>query len=229
MGAAMVAPAAADNYRRIRDELPDEVQIVVASKTRSAAEVACVIEAGATVIGHNYVQEAEAMLAELGDGAARAEWHMIGHLQRNKINRALPTFDVIQSLDSSRLARALDRRADGPVRVLVEVNVAGEGSKSGVPFEEATGLVELAGALENLRVEGLMTMEPYLPDPEQARPYFVRMRQLFEDLKARALPGVDMRTLSMGMTHSYEAAVQEGANMVRIGTAIFGPRGRRSV
>lgn len=220
----MAASRAADNYRRIRDSLPDGVSIVVAAKTRTAAEVGAVIEAGATAVGHNYVQEAEAMQAELGEAASGAEWHMIGHLQRNKVNRALPVFDVVQSLDSLRLAQAIDRRADSPVRVLIEVNVGGESTKSGVPFRDAARLVEEAGALEGLRVEGLMAMEPYLQDPEEARPYFVRMRRLFEEIGERGVPGVAMRTLSLGMTHSYAVAVEEGANMVRIGTAIFGPR-----
>jgi hypothetical protein len=221
----MSGAEAAGNYRRIRDLLSEDVRIVVAAKGRTAEEVAAVIEAGATLIGHNYVQEAEEMRAALGESAGRAEWHMIGHLQRNKINRALPLFDMIQSLDSLRLARALDRRAESALRVLIEVNVAGEGSKSGVPFDEAERLAEAAASLGSLRVEGLMTMEPYLPDPEETRPYFRRMRGLFDRLREQGLPNVDMRILSMGMTHSYGVAAEEGANMVRIGTAIFGPRG----
>ncbi len=221
----MPRPSPADNYRRIRDSLPSEVTLVVAAKGRAPAEVAQVIEAGATAIGENYVQEAEAHLAAVDARAGRAEWHLIGHLQRNKVNRALPLFDVIQSVDSLRLARAVDRRADDPVRALVEVNVGGEQSKFGTPPEQVrTLLCELAG-LENLRVEGLMTMEPYSADPEEARPYFLRMRRLFEEMGDLDAPNVQMRTLSMGMTNSYRVAVEEGANMVRIGTAVFGPRG----
>lgn len=221
----MSASEAAENYRSIREKVPDHVRIVVAAKERTAEEVAAVIAAGARIIGHNYVQDAEAMRAELGDAADRAEWHMIGHLQRNKINRALPIFDMIQSLDSLRLARGLNRRADGPVRALIEVNVGDESSKSGIPPDQVPKLAEEVGPVGNLRVEGLMTVEPYLPDPERTRPFFVRMRELFEELKGRDLPNVEMRILSMGMTHSYMPAVQEGSNMVRLGTAIFGPRG----
>jgi hypothetical protein len=213
-----------ENYRRIRKSLPPEVALVVAAKGRTAEEVAGVIEAGAPIVGHNYVQEAQAMRAALGPAAASAEWHMIGHLQRNKVNRALPLFEVIQSLDSPRLARALSSRAECPVRACVEVNIAGEESKYGVPPGGVRALLEEAAALPNLRVEGLMTMEPYREDPEEARPFFRRMRELFEELKGLDLPGLDLRVLSMGMTNSYRVAVEEGANMVRVGTAIFGPR-----
>ncbi len=215
-----------ENYRRIRDELPPEVALLVAAKGRTAEELAEVIEAGATLIGQNYVQETEAVRAELGAGAEAAEWHLIGHLQRNKVNRALPLFDVIQSVDSIRLARAIGGRAAGNVRVCVEVNVGGEASKYGVSPEAAASLVEQMSALGNLRVEGLMTMEPYCEDPEDARPYFRRMRDLFQDLGALRGPNVPMQVLSMGMTHSWRVAVEEGANMVRVGTAIFGPRHR---
>ena len=220
----MAAGQIAENYRRIRDELPEHVTIVAAAKTRSPEEIAQAIEAGVTIIGENYVQEAEEAAGALGEAARRAEWHMIGHLQRNKVNKALPVFDVIQSLDSARLARALDGRAEGPVRALLEVNVAGEQSKYGVPPEEARGLLEEIAALRHVRVEGLMTMEPYFEDAERARPYLRRARELFEELAALDLPNVQMRTLSMGMTNSYRVAAEEGANMVRIGTAIFGPR-----
>jgi len=214
----------AANYLRIRDSIPEHVALLVAAKTRRPEEIAEVIEAGATVIGENYVQEAQAARAALGGLAGRAEWHMIGHLQRNKVNKALTLFDVIQTVDSVRLASAISGRASAPVRVYVEVNVGGEQSKSGVAFDEAADLVRAISEMDNLRLEGLMTMEPYFEDPELARPYFRRMRELFEELRGLGLPNVDMRVLSMGMTHSYRVAIEEGANMVRIGTAIFGPR-----
>ena len=216
--------SAGDNYRRIRDALPPEVTLVVAAKGRSPEEVAEVIEAGADAVGENYVQEAARHREALGEGAAGTEWHLIGHLQRNKVNQALPLFDVIQSVDSMRLARAIDRRAAGPVRVLVEVNIGGEESKFGAPPESVPDLLRGVAELQNVRVEGLMTMEPPLADPNDARPYFRRMRGLFEEAGGLGLPGVEMRVLSMGMTRSYSVAVEEGANMVRIGTAIFGPR-----
>jgi len=215
----------ADNYRRIREELPSDVTLVVAAKGRTPEEVAEVVEAGATVIGENYVQEAEAARTALGEAAERVEWHLIGHLQRNKVNKALPLFDLIQSVDSERLARAISGRAEKPVRAYVEVNIGGEGSKFGVPPEHVTDLVRRLAGLKSLRIEGLMTMAPYCEDPEEARPYLRRMRGIFEELKGLDVPGVRMDVLSMGMTSSYRVAVEEGANMVRIGTAIFGPRG----
>jgi len=214
----------ADNYRRIRDSLPPEVTIVVAVKGRTAGEVAEVIEAGATAIGHNQVQAAERMRMDLGPAAGSVEWHLIGHLQRNKINRALPLFDTMQSVDSLRLAQALNERAERPVTVYVEVNVGGEDTKCGVSPEATRPLLEGIISLPRVRVEGLMTMEPYCENPEDARPYFRRMRELFVGLKALKAPNIEMKFLSMGVTNSYSVAVQERANMVRIGTAIFGRR-----
>jgi pyridoxal phosphate enzyme (YggS family) len=214
-----VSPA--DNYRRIRDELPPRVELVVAAKWRAPWDVADVIKAGARTIGQNYVQEAQKLLATLGEAAREAEWHMIGRLQRNKINTALPLFDVFQSVDSLRLARAINQRAEGPLRALLEVNVGGEQSKGGMPPEQVEDLLLALAGLENLHVEGLMTMEPFAEDPQKARPYFVRMRELFERVRYIEAPNVSMRVLSMGMSHSWRVAVEEGATMVRIGSAIF--------
>ncbi|MCD6415590.1 MAG: YggS family pyridoxal phosphate-dependent enzyme [Planctomycetes bacterium] len=214
----------ADNYRRIRESLPPEVSLVVAAKGRRLEELRDVVRAGARLLGENYVQEAERHYSELGDVARQVQWHLIGHLQRNKVSRALSLFDRFQSVDSARLARAISERAVKPVPVLIEINIAGESSKHGIPPEAAQELVALAGGLANLRVEGLMTMEPYMEDPEGARPYFRRMRRLFEEIKAADVENVEMKTLSMGMSNSYRVAIEEGANMVRVGTAIFGPR-----
>jgi len=213
-----------ENYRRIREGVPADVAIVAAAKTRTSEEIVEAVGAGVRIIGENYVQEAEAARAALGEAAREVEWHMIGHLQRNKVNKALPLFDVVQTVDSLKLARSLDARAEGPLRVYVEVNVAGEESKSGVAPEGVRSLLEEIGEMQNLRVEGLMTMEPYFDDAERARPYLRRMKGVFDELRAAALPGVDLKVLSMGMTNSYRVAIEEGANMVRVGTAIFGPR-----
>ena len=215
----------AENYRRIREELPGEVEILVAAKGCNPDELADVMQAGARIFGENYVQEAEAAVAALGERAGTAQWHMIGHLQRNKVIKALGLFDLIQTVDSARLARALNDRAAEPLGVLVEVNIAGEESKSGVAPGEVLPLLEEISALDKLRVEGLMTMEPYFDDSEEARPYFVRMRELFEKLRGVSLPNVDLHILSMGMSNSWRVAAEEGASMVRLGTAIFGPRG----
>jgi hypothetical protein len=220
MGGAYIA----ENYRRIRGELPAHIELLVAAKGRSVEEVARVIEAGAAVIGQNYVQEAQAAACDLGDAARTVQWHMIGPLQRNKVNRALEVFDVVQTVDVVRLARALNDRAPRPLPVYLEVNVGGEESKSGVAPRDLFGLLEGVAALGRLRVEGLMTMEPYCEDPEEARPCFARMRALFDEMRSINLPNVDLKVLSMGMSHSWRVAVQEGSTMVRVGTAIFGPR-----
>jgi len=220
MGEGLIA----DNYRRIRDELPDGVGVVVAAKGRASREVEEVIEAGARMVGENYVQEAQAMRAALGEAADAVQWHMIGPLQRNKVNRAIGLFDVIQTLDAVRLARALDERSPAPMRTYLEVNIGDESSKSGVDPGHVPAMLEELSTLGHIRVEGLMTIEPYFEDPEKARPYLARMRDLFDRLRPVSFPNVDLRTLSMGMSGSWRVAVEEGATMVRIGTAIFGPR-----
>ena len=224
-----------ENYQKIREEIPEDIIVVVASKTRTPEEIVEAIEAGATDIGENYVQEAEKMKQELGEKANTIKWHMIGHLQKNKINKALPVFDVIQTIDSLGKAQAIDKRAEragkSVIPVLVEINIGSEDSKAGVkpeehePFEEyMEKLIRDASRLEHLRVEGLMTMGPRFGNPEDSRPYFRRTREIFEKIRGLNIPNVDMKYLSMGMTNSYRVAIEEGSNMVRIGTAIFGGR-----
>ncbi|MFP4028864.1 MAG: YggS family pyridoxal phosphate-dependent enzyme [Candidatus Brocadiia bacterium] len=219
-----MASEIAEKYAAIREELPENVDIIAAAKTRSADEIAESIGAGVKMVGENYVQEAERVISELGARAEQVEWHMIGHLQRNKINKALPVFDVIQSVDSPRLARGINKRVDEPIRVFVEVNIAGEESKYGVPPEELSSFFEEISECEMLRVGGLMGMEPYFDDPEKARPYLQRLKGLFDEMQTGDWRNVELKTLSMGMSNSYRVAVEEGSNMVRIGTAIYGPR-----
>lgn len=225
----------AANYLRLREEIPDHVTIIVAAKTRSVEEVMEVIEAGATDIGENYVQETEQMRSHLAEKANRVRWHMIGHLQTNKINKAIGVFDTVQTVDSMEKAATLDRRVERAqeetLPVLIEINIASEFAKAGIrpdehePFEPyMERLVAEMSELDQLRIDGLMTMGPRLGDPEQSRPYFRRTRRLFERLGTLGLPNVAMRYLSMGMTNSYHVAIEEGSNMVRLGTAIFGPR-----
>jgi pyridoxal phosphate enzyme (YggS family) len=209
------------NYARIRKEVPDHVTIVVAGKTRSKDEIEEAIDAGATDIGENYVQEAQAIYGQLGEKAKKVRWHMIGPLQKNKINKALPLFDIIQTVDSFKLAGAISKRAEKIVPVYIEVNIGGEETKRGVKPEELKKLIEDASGLNNLKIEGLMTMEPYSKKPEEARPYFQRMGKLFAEIKT-ANPS--LKILSMGMSSSYEVAIEEGSNMVRIGRSIFGAR-----
>jgi hypothetical protein len=224
-----------DNYRRLREHVPDHVTIVLASKMRTAEEVVEAMEAGATDIGHNYVQQAVAMHEALQHRANEVTWHMIGHLQTNKINKALDVFDVVQTVDSLEKAKAIDKRVERAGRdvlpVLIEINIGNEDSKAGInpqehePFDEyMEGLVREMSRLVHLRIEGLMTMGPRFGDPEHARPYFRRTRKLFERLQGLDLPNAAIRRLSMGMTNSYRVAIEEGSNMVRIGSAVFGER-----
>ena len=223
------------NYARIRREIPDDVTIVVSCKMRTPEEIKEVIDAGATDMGENYVQEAERMYSALKEYAARVRWNMIGNLQTNKINKALRIFDVIQTIDSRKKAVAVDRRAERAqkqrVPVYIEINIGSEDSKTGIkpaehePFDEyIEELVRALSRLEHIRLEGLMTMGPRFGNPEDVRPYFRSIRGLFERIRALRLPSIDMQYLSMGMTNSYKVAIEEGSNMVRIGTAIFGKR-----
>ena len=223
------------NYARLREEIPADVTIIVSAKAKTTEEVEEAIDAGATDIGQNYVQEAGQMYSALQKKAAKARWHMIGHLQTNKINKALRIFDVIQTVDSLEKAVAIDKRFEKArkeiVPVYVEINIGSEFTKAGIkpidhePFEEY--IEELArniSSLGHLRLAGLMTMGPRFGNTEDVRPYFRRTRKIFERIKNLDLPNVDMKYLSMGMTNSYKVAIEEGSNMVRIGTAIFGER-----
>ena len=208
----------------LRASLPEGVRLVGAAKTRTADEVNAAIDAGLTVVGHNYIQEAEGMVGAVG---RRAEWHLIGHVQRNKAKRAVALFDMIQTLDSMRLAEAIERHAadaDKVMPVLIEINSGEESSKTGVAPAEVDDLVRRVADMPHLRVQGLMTMGPTFGDPANARPYFQLTRAIFDRLAAAAIPNVEMRYLSMGMSNSYLVAVEEGANLVRIGTRLFGPR-----
>jgi len=223
------------NYVKIRQEIPKDVTIVLSVKTRTVVEVEEAIDAGVTDIGQNYVQEAGQIYTALQRKAAKVKWHMIGHLQTNKINKALRIFDVIQTVDSLEKAAAIDKRIERATKkiipVYIEINIGSEFSKAGIkpaehePFDEY--MEKLAGdisALGHLKLAGLMTMGPRFGNPEDVRPYFRRTRKIFERIKALDLPNVDMKYLSMGMTNSYKVAIDEGSNMVRIGTAIFGER-----
>lgn len=225
-----------DNYQKIRSEVPSYVKIVVAAKTREVDEIKELIEAGATDIGENYVQEAIKIRNLLGkDLAGKVQWHMIGPLQKNKINKALSIFDYIQTVDSLELARAIDKRAGrlgkGIISILLEINIGNEDTKSGIKpgehkhFEEfMEQLVYDISQLTHIHLEGIMTMGPLSASSEQFRQYFRRTRYIFDRLANLKLERVDMKYLSMGMTDSYRIAIEEGANMIRIGTAIFGPR-----
>ncbi|MEE9612653.1 MAG: YggS family pyridoxal phosphate-dependent enzyme [Desulfatiglandales bacterium] len=213
-----------ENVKKILGELPEGVQLVGAAKTRTPEEILEAVEAGLEFIGENYVQEAERAFQVIGD---RAKWHMIGHLQRNKAKKAVKVFDVIETVDSMKLAKEIDKSCEkiGKVMsVLIEINSGEESQKAGILPEEAIPLIQEMSALKNIRIMGLMTMGPFSGNPEDARPYFQKTRKIFEQLKDMNLPDVEMKYLSMGMSNSYKVALEEGANMVRIGTKIFGER-----
>jgi len=205
-----------------------EVRLIAISKTHPSSLVKSVIELGATDLGENRVQEAEVKIPQVGRDAAR--WHLVGHLQANKARRALQLFDVIHSLDSIALAQRLDRLCEElgrqSVPLLIQVDLAHEETKSGITEQELPQLVEAIGKLKRLELIGLMTLPPFFADPEHARPYFRRLRQLRDELVAAGVFGDKLGELSMGMTHDFAVAIDEGATMVRIGTAIFGERER---
>ena len=204
---------------------PDTVRLVAVSKTVPAERVREAVAAGITLLGENYIQEAREKVEALHD--LGLSWHFIGHLQSNKAKYAVRLFDMIHSVDSIKLARELDKQAAKNAKmqdILIQVNTGKEASKSGVYEEEALALVREAGRMEHLAVKGLMTLPPYFNAPEKVRPYFQALRELRDRIRDEALNGVAMEELSMGMTGDFEAAIQEGATLVRIGTAIFGER-----
>jgi PLP dependent protein len=206
---------------------PSEITLVAVSKTHPPSLLERAIEAGVTDLGENRVQEAEEKIEEIGRG--RARWHLIGHLQANKARRAVSLFDLIHSVDSVSLARRLDRLCaeEGRERlpVMIQVDLAGEETKSGVSEEQLPELVTAVAACERLRLRGLMTLPPFFEATERVRPFFRRLRELRDRLGSRMNFGAGERgELSMGMSHDYEVAIEEGATIVRIGTAIFGER-----
>jgi hypothetical protein len=216
----------ADNVHKLLSEIPAGVEVVAAAKTRAPEEILEAAGAGINLVGENYVQEAQAARDALLE---RVRWHLIGHLQTNKAKKAVGIFDLIQTVDSIHLAREIDKRCamiGKTMPILIEVNSGREEQKSGVMPEAAESLIREIAALAHVSVRGLMTMGPFEGDPELARPYFVETRKLFEKLKGIPIPNAEMRTLSMGMTNSYRVAIQEGSNMIRVGTLIFGERRR---
>lgn len=202
----------------------DEIAIVAVTKTVKEDKIREAVKFGITGIGENKVQEALGKYKVLGDIVS---WHMVGHLQTNKVKDAVKIFKMIHSVDSLKLAREISKRAgeiEKNIDILIEVNVSGEESKYGINPEEALGLLGDLSGLSNIKVLGLMTMAPFVDDPEAVRPVFRSLRELRDKIKETNIPNIEMKYLSMGMTQDFEVAVEEGANMVRIGTAIFGER-----
>ena len=217
----LMAEAAVRALRR-----PDDVKLVAVSKTHSSEVIREAIGAGVTDLGENRVQEAETKIPEVGRHAAR--WHLIGHLQSNKARRAVELFDVMHSLDSLALAQRLDRMCAELSRpelaVMIQVDLGREATKSGVDEAEVVQIVDALKQCQRLRLTGLMTLPPYFEDGEQVRPFFRRLRALRDQFRTQGLFDNHSGELSMGMTHDYEIAIEEGATMLRIGTAIFGER-----
>jgi pyridoxal phosphate enzyme (YggS family) len=210
----------------------NEIKLVAVSKTVETARVKEAIEAGVSILGENYVQEARKKIEEIGRPACTERfgegrlvcWHFIGHLQSNKARYAVQLFDVIHSLDSIPLAEELDRRAeqaDRVIKVMIEVNLSKEATKFGTDEEKVMSLAEKIQSLKHLILEGLMTMPPYFDSPEMSRPYYIALRELKERMVKAGIP---MKELSMGMSNDFEIAIEERATYVRVGTAIFGPR-----
>ena len=200
----------------------DEVSLIAVSKTHGPEAVKAAADAGLMIFGENKVQEAAAKIP-LSPG--HVSWHLVGHLQRNKAAKAAELFDMIHSMDSVRILEALDRACDEvgkTMKVLIETNVSGEASKFGVKPEELSTVLEAASRMNRIEVRGLMTMPPFFDDPEKTRPHFVRLRELRD--AAQKETGIALPELSMGMSHDFEVAIEEGAHWIRVGTAIFGSR-----
>jgi pyridoxal phosphate enzyme (YggS family) len=235
-------PAIKENLLRVMERIekaarkagrdPKEIKLVAVSKTVEVARIKEAIETGVSILGENYIQEAQKKIEEIGRPACTerfgegrpVSWHFIGHLQSNKAKYAIRLFDMIHSLDSIPLAEELNRRAeqaDQVIRVMIEVNLSKEATKFGTDEERVLNLGKRIQSLKHLSLEGLMTMPPYFDSPEMGRPYYIALRELRERMVKERVP---MKELSMGMSHDFEIAIEEGATYVRVGTAIFGPR-----
>jgi pyridoxal phosphate enzyme (YggS family) len=222
----------AGNLERVRERVAaacarcgrdvDHVELIAVSKTHPAEKIREAVDAGQALFGENKVQEARAKIPEL---PSSLRWHLIGHLQKNKVRHALPLFEMLHSVDSLELAQVISRVADEDghrPRVLLEVNVSGEGSKFGFKPDKLREQIDELTALPRLTIEGLMTIPPFNEEAETSRPFFARLRELRDELQSAS--GVSLPHLSMGMTNDFEIAIEEGATFVRVGTAIFGER-----
>jgi pyridoxal phosphate enzyme (YggS family) len=208
----------------IKQTVPEHVILEAAAKTRSVDEALAVIDGGISVLGYNYVQEAESIQSQINKNV---KWHMIGHLQSNKVKKAVQIFDMIETVDSIKLAELINKeckKINKVMDVLIEVNSGRETRKAGVAPDDAERLIRSIHELPNIRIKGLMTMGPWVENAEELRPYFRQTKEIFDHLTALNIPNVEMRYLSMGMSGSYRVAIEEGATMVRLGTILFGPR-----
>jgi len=213
-----------ESVKELLNSIPFGVLLVAASKTRTPEEVQAAIDAGIKIIGYNYVQEAERIHKVIGN---QVKWHLIGHLQKNKVKKAVKLFDMIETIDSLELAQAVDRQCsieNKIMPVLIEINSGKESNKTGVLPDDVDNLILKINNLSNIQLKGLMTMGPRFGNPEDARPYFIATKKAFDRIKALNIPNVEMKYLSMGMSNSYKIAIEEGANIIRIGSKLFGER-----
>ncbi|MBW1846025.1 MAG: YggS family pyridoxal phosphate-dependent enzyme [Deltaproteobacteria bacterium] len=204
---------------------PDSIRLVAVSKTKPADMIKKAIDAGVTILGENYIQETREKFDVLS--AHDASWHFIGHLQTNKAKYAVKMFDLIHTVDSLKLAKELDKEAKKigkKQNILIQVNVGMESSKSGISENETLRLIKEISLLDNISIKGLMTMPPFFDQPEKVRPFFTALRKLRDTIKSASIPNISVDELSMGMSGDYEVAIEEGATLVRVGTAIFGER-----
>ena len=216
---------AAACHRSGRNET--DITLIAVSKTVAAERVQEAIAAGLTLFGENRVQEAETKIAQLADMRSQLEWHLIGHLQSNKARKAVTLFDAVQSVDDENLATRLHRMAEEVGKrlpVFIEVRLGDEASKTGVASNEALALIDKVSQLASLELKGLMTVPPFLDHPEDVRPFFRQLRELRDEAQCLGIAAATCMHLSMGMSHDFEVAIEEGATLVRIGTALFGAR-----
>ena len=231
----MVMPDIETRLKHVKDQIseaavacgrdPETVKLVAVSKTVPTDRILAAIKAGVTDLGENYIQEAREKIEALRE--ENVSWHFIGHLQSNKAKYAVRLFDLIHSIDSLKLAKELNKRAGvlgKAQKILVQVNISGEATKSGIETEQAVRLVRHIAPLENISIQGLMTMPPFFNAPEKVRPYFKALKNLQDLIRDEAIANVHMTELSMGMSGDFAAAIEEGATLVRVGTAIFGER-----
>lgn len=224
----------AENLTRVREQIanaairsgrsPESVRLVGVTKTVDLERIEEAVSAGLQILGENYVQEARSKIEQFGE---EVSWHFVGRLQTNKAKYAVKLFDMIETVDSIKLTAELNRRAQSLGRVipvLIQLNLAAEQTKGGLEPSECFPLIHQLAELEHLQVRGLMTMPPFFNDPDRARPYFRQLRELSQVIAESGLPGVEMAELSMGMSGDFEVAIEEGATLVRVGTAIFGER-----
>lgn len=213
-----------ENTLEVIKGLPSNIKLVGAAKGKQPQDILEAIDGGLEIVGENYIQDAVSAFSVIGN---KVKWHFIGHLQTNKVKKAVEIFDMIETVDSNKLAEEINSQCEKINKimpVLIEINSAGETQKFGVLPEDALNLCKKLSYLKNIKVMGLMTMGPFLDDPQNLRPYFTKTKLIFDEIKKAEIPDIEMRYLSMGMTDSYKIAIEEGANMVRIGTLIFGRR-----